>query len=91
MSITLPIIEAREKLTSLPEKFKKNPELGSVTVTRRGKPVMALLPWEFYESLIETLEILGDEELMKVLRQSIKDLQEGKTIPWEKAKEKLNL
>ena len=29
---------------------------------------------------------MGDEELMKSLRQSIKEAQEGKTIPWETRK-----
>jgi hypothetical protein len=32
---------------------------------------------------------MGDEELMKSLRQSIKEAQEDKTIPWESAKKEL--
>jgi hypothetical protein len=31
-----------------------------VTITRRVRLVLAVLPWEFYESIIETLDILGD-------------------------------
>lgn len=37
-------------------------------------------------ALLETLEVLGDQNLMTQLRQSIKEMEEGKTIPWEKAK-----
>ncbi len=44
-----------------------------------------------YESLVETLEILGDEELMVALRQSIQEAESGKGIPWEQAKQQLNL
>jgi len=32
------------------------------------------------ESLIETLEILGDEELMESIRRSEKDVQEGRLL-----------
>ncbi len=85
----IPITEARHKLTSLPERLAKEP--GAVPITRRGKPVLAILPWEFYESLMETLEIMGDKDLMEVLRQGIKDVQEKKGIPWEKAKRDLGL
>jgi PHD/YefM family antitoxin component YafN of YafNO toxin-antitoxin module len=62
-----------------------------VTVTKRGKPVLAVLPWEFYESLVETLEILGDEETMRVLRRSVREARSGKTIRWEKVKRELDL
>ena len=90
MTRTMPIIEARNKLTSLPEEFEKEPELGALAVTRRGKPVLAVMPWELYESIIETMEILGDEELMAALRQGIKDIEEGNIISWEEAQHRLN-
>lgn len=91
MSRTLPIIEARNKLTSLPELFEQEPDLGAVTVTRRGKPVLAVMSWELYEAIVETLEIMGDEDLMSALRQSIKEAEEGQGIPWEQAKKELGL
>ena len=58
-------------------------------MTRRGKPVLAVMPWELYEALIETLEILGDEELLAALRQGIKEAEAGEGIPWEQAKKEL--
>ena len=85
----LPITEAREELTALPDKLSETHE--TVTVTRRGKPVLAILPWEEYEALVETLEILSDEEQMRMLRQSIREAKQGKLIPWERAKRKLGL
>ena len=50
------ITEARQEITALPERLAKEP--GAVAVTRRGKPVLAIMPWDLYESIIETLEIL---------------------------------
>ena len=40
----------------------------------------------FFESLIETLEIKRDRELMKQLRQSIREMESGKLIPWEEVR-----
>ncbi len=76
---------------ALAEQLNRPPATEAVTVTKRGEPVLALLPHEFYESLVETLEILGDEVLMQSLRQSLKEARGGKTIPWEKAKRDLGL
>ena len=85
----LPITEAREELTSLPDQLHETHE--TVTVTRRGKPVLAILSWEEYEALVETLDIMSDERLMASLRQSIREARQGKLIPWERAKRKLGL
>jgi antitoxin YefM len=51
--------------------------------------VLAILPWELYESIVETLEILGDEEQMAELRQSIQEAAEGKGESWEAVKKEL--
>ncbi len=91
MTQSMPIIEARSKLTKLADRFEREPEAGALAVTRRGKPVLALLPWDLYESIVETLEILGDEKMMAALRQGIREAAAGKHIPWEKAKRKLRL
>ncbi len=91
MTRTMPIVQAREKLTRLPEEFAKEPETGTVAVTRRGKPVLAILPWELYEAIVETLEIMGDEDLMRALREGIKEIEGEKGVPWEQARRELGL
>ncbi len=87
----MPIIEARSNLTKIADKLEKHPENGVVAVTRRGKPVLALINWDLYESVMETLEITQDEELMSQLAQGIKEMEQGKGIPWEIAKKNLGL
>ena len=91
MTRTIPIIQAREQLTRLPEEFEREPETDAVAVTRRGKPVLAIMSWELYEAIVETLEIMGDEDLMKALREGIKEVEDGKGIPWEQAQRELDL
>lgn len=89
MTQTLPIMEARNRLNSLPEEFEQSPEMGAVAITRRGKPVLAVMSWEFYESLLETLEIMSEPETMTAFRKSVVELEQGKGIPWETVREGL--
>jgi prevent-host-death family protein len=63
----LSISEARKKLSRLPRQFEEQP--GYITVTRDGKPIMAVLPYETYrfllgmvKSLQETVEALHDAD-----------------------------
>jgi prevent-host-death family protein len=84
----IPITTARHELTSLPELLEKDP--GAVAITRRGRPVLAVLPWEMYETLLETLDVLADPELMEALRCSLKEIESGQAIAWEDAKRTLD-
>lgn len=84
----IPITTARHELTSLPERLEKDPS--AVAITRRGRPVLAVLPWEMYETLLETLEVLGDPDLMEALRCSLEEIESGQTIAWEDAKRTLD-
>ena len=61
-----------------------------MVVTRRRKPVLAILPWELYEGLLETLEIMADPELMAELRKSLEQADRGETIPWEQIEAELD-
>ncbi len=85
----LSTVDARRKLTKLPEELEDNP--ATVAVTRRGKPVLAIMAWEDYEAILETLEILSDNEATEQLRRSIKEVKAGKTIPWQKVKARLGV
>jgi PHD/YefM family antitoxin component YafN of YafNO toxin-antitoxin module len=86
----LTISEARKALLDLPEKLARTPER-AVTITRRGQPVLAVLPWEFYESIIETLDILGDPEMVKALREGLEDLERGRVVTNAEAKKRLGV
>jgi PHD/YefM family antitoxin component YafN of YafNO toxin-antitoxin module len=91
MPKTMPIIEARKKLTSLPEELENEGGANVVAVTRRGKPVLAVMPWELYESVTETIEVLTDKDLTKKLAKSIKEMESGKGIEWDRAKKDLGI
>ncbi|MBE9035325.1 type II toxin-antitoxin system Phd/YefM family antitoxin [aff. Roholtiella sp. LEGE 12411] len=83
----LTITEARRQLLDLPDDLKDQP----VIITKHGKPVMAALSFEQFESLLETLAILSDREFAHQLEQSIAQAEQGKTISWKEVKAKLGL
>jgi antitoxin YefM len=91
MPQTLSIMEARKQLTSLPETLSHDGQADVLEITRRGKPVLAVMPWELYEAVSETLEVMGDKELMAQLRQSIQEMDSGTLISWQDAKKELGL
>lgn len=65
-------------LTQLPELLAKGNR--AVALTRRGKPVLAVMPWDLFQSIVETMEIMGDAETMDALRRAIRDMQEGNIL-----------
>ena len=93
---TLSISEAQKELMRLPEQFEEQPE--AVTITRYGKPVMSIMPYETHkfmletiDSLLETIEILQDAELMATFRESVEAIRKGELVDWEDAKRELGL
>jgi len=85
---TIPITEARNKFMKLPDQAAKDQV---IAVTRRNKEVMAVMSWEMYEGLLETLEVLSDRELMNNLRKGVEDVKAGRTHSLSKAYERLGL
>ena len=81
----LTMVDARRELTKLPEKLQAEP--ATVSVTRRGKPVLAIMTWEDYQAIQETIDILNDSNAVERLYRGIKEVQEGKRIPWGKTEE----
>lgn len=84
----LTTVDARRQLTQLPEKLGAEP--ATVAVTRRGKPVLAIMTWADYQAILETLEILSDDAAVDQLRRSIKEVNEGKAVAWKAARARLD-
>ena len=49
------------------------------------------MTWQDYVAILETMEVLSDEEAVEQLRRSIRDVKEGKAIPWDEATVRLGL
>jgi prevent-host-death family protein len=87
MGTKLSISEARDRLTRLPDELAQTHE--AVTITRHNQPVLAVLPWDMYEAILETLEVLSEPETTAALHQSIQDIAAGRTISLDDLKTEL--
>jgi prevent-host-death family protein len=74
----LPITEVKRELLPLIKKIQRLQE--SIAITRNGRPAAVLLSMDEYEGLLETIEILSNPRLLKLLRKSKKELDRGKLV-----------
>ncbi len=61
-------------------------KLDRYIITKRGKPVVVMMSIDDYESLLETIDILSDKEVMTRIKQATKEIKEGKTVSWDKVR-----
>ncbi len=82
------ISETRKKITSLEDELYFN---DTISVTNHGKEVFALLRWDTYESIAETLEILSDEEAFSELKKGIQQMNNGELIDFNEFKKSIDI
>ena len=81
----LTITEAQQQLPELPDELTDEPAV----ITKDGKPVMIVLSVEQFESLLETVKIFSDIEVMGLLRNGIRQTDAVETISLEELKAEL--
>ena len=74
---TIPIAQARPRLTEILELVQREP----VTITKDGKPVAVIIDPGHYESLVATLEIMSNPELVRQLEAYEAEKAAG-TLEW---------
>ena len=82
------ISETRRKITSLEDELAYG---DTISVTNHGKEVFALIRWETYESIAETLEIISDDELFTDLKKGVRQMENGELVDFEEFKKSLNV
>jgi PHD/YefM family antitoxin component YafN of YafNO toxin-antitoxin module len=65
----IPMSEAKKSFPNLPQRMAKKP--GAIAITNDGEPVMVLMPWGVYKSIVNTLEQWSDKNLVAALRKGI--------------------
>ena len=78
---TVPLAEARAQLSKLVEDAVRTHE--RIEVTRNGRRAAVILSADDYDSIMETLDILGDAEAMAVIRQADADIAAGRVSTLE--------
>ena len=82
------ISETRKRITSLEDELSFE---DTITVTNHGKEVFALLRWDTYESIAETLEIISDEQSYEDLKIGIGQFKNNDLIDFEDFKNSLDV
>ena len=77
----VPVRELRGKLSQLLTDVADRRD--HVLVTRNGRPAAALIPFDEYESLEETAEILSDPVALAALEAGLGELRRGETVTLE--------
>ena len=80
---TISATDARAKLYDLLEEVEKLSK--RVVITSHGKTKAVLVNADELESMEETLAVLKDKRAMASIAKSMKEIKEGKLIPFEDA------
>lgn len=75
---TLPLAEVRQSLSAVVEEVVRTHD--AVTITRNGLPAAVVISVEEYESLLETLALLGDPRDRARLAEAEESITIGDTV-----------
>ena len=87
---SIPISEAKRQLSAIVDEFERDPYT-VVAATKDDEPVLALMSWDAYEGLLETLEIMSDPELVAAIRSSEADVAAGRFRTTDEVRRELGL
>ena len=73
---TAPLTEVRDRLSEIIDDVVAG--ASEWVITRHGRPVAVIMSHREYESLIETLNILSDEDTMAALGEAEADAEAGR-------------
>jgi prevent-host-death family protein len=77
----LPVTKAKRGLLEILKRMEE--EQTTIALTRSGEMVGVLMTPRRYEALLETIEILADEKILKALTDSANDHLSGRTYSHE--------
>ena len=83
---TINLSEAKDKLSQLVKETAETTCQTIISVNGRNQAV--LISVDEYESLMETIEILKDQSLVKKILSSMEDIKKGAGVRFDSLKEK---
>lgn len=84
---TLPLAEVRANLSKLVDEAVRTHE--RIEVTRQGRRAAVILSADDYDSIMETLAILGDQDVMRELRQAEAEAEAGRVYSLDEVAEEM--
>jgi antitoxin YefM len=74
--ISGPLTDVRDNLSETVDKVSQTGEV--FVITKHGRPTAVLMGFDEYESLLESLNILSDDDTMAALAEADADIAEGR-------------
>jgi len=84
---TLPLAEVRANLSKLVEEAVRTHQ--RIEVTRQGRRAAVILSADDFDSIMETLAILSDQELMREVREAEAEAENGEIYTLEEVTEEM--
>lgn len=78
---TLPLAEVRANLSKLVDEAVRTHQ--RIEVTRQGRRAAVILSADDFDSMMETLAILSDQELMRAVREAEAEAENGELFSLE--------
>jgi prevent-host-death family protein len=77
----IPVTKVKRNLLDILKRMEE--EEATIALTRNGEPIGVIMPLARYESLLETIDILSDKQILTSLEKSKKDFKSGKIFSHE--------
>lgn len=74
----IPVTQAKSQLLDLVRQIHDHDR--SIAITKNGVPEVVLLSMARFEGLLETVEIMADENQMRDIRKSIDEVNNGRWV-----------
>lgn len=87
---TMTVSDARTHLPELIDQVNEGVK-EAIEIVRHGEPVAAIMSATLYEALVETIEILSDEKMAKLLKKALKEAKRAKFIPLAQVRKELGI
>ena len=86
MTNSLDISEARKRFNTIDRVLKERPV---IYITRHNREAFAIIDIDYLETVMETIEVLGDPEAMQMLNESLRAIERGELIDQEDVEKEL--
>lgn len=86
MTNSLDISEARKRFNTIDRDLKERPV---IYITRHNREAFAIVDIDYLETVMETIEVLGDPEAMQMLNESLRAIERGELIDQEDVEKEL--
>jgi prevent-host-death family protein len=84
---TISISEARKRIFELAEEVQKPSNY--YTLTENGRPKAVLMSAEEFDSIMETIDILGDSNILENIKKAEEEYKRGEFQTWEELKKEI--